>query len=77
MSHSRNNMNEALTDLLFESLVAHVLTPERLVMEHAMLVAILHANVGTEVGEYLTLATVHSQALLTYLLTYSMVQSPS
>jgi nucleolar MIF4G domain-containing protein 1 len=44
-------MNEALTDLLFESLVAHVLTPERRVMEHAMLVAILHANVGTEVGE--------------------------
>ena len=54
MSHSRNNMNEALADLLFESLVAHVLTPERLVMEHAMLVAILHANVGTEVGEYVT-----------------------
>jgi nucleolar MIF4G domain-containing protein 1 len=53
-------MNEALTDLLFESLVAHVLTPERLIMEHAMLVAILHANVGTEVGEYSTLATVLS-----------------
>jgi nucleolar MIF4G domain-containing protein 1 len=52
MAHSRNNMNEALMDLLFESLVAHVLTPERLVMEYAMLVAILHANVGTEVGEY-------------------------
>jgi len=66
MCHSRNNMNEALTDLLFESLVAHVLTPERLVMEHAMLVAVLHANVGTEVGEYLTLATVLSQTICFY-----------
>ena len=27
-----------------------MLTPERLVMEHAVLVAVLHANVGTEVG---------------------------
>jgi nucleolar MIF4G domain-containing protein 1 len=61
-------MNEALTDLLFESLVAHVLTPERLVMEHAMLVAILHANVGTEVGECLTLATVLSQIICFYIL---------
>jgi hypothetical protein len=61
-------MNEALTDLLFESLVAHVLTPERLIMEHAVLVAILHANVGTEVGEYLTLATVLSQTVCCYLM---------
>ena len=68
MSHSRNNMNEALTDLLFESLVAQVLTPERLIMEHAMLVAILHANVGTEVGECLTLVTVHSQVRCFYLI---------
>jgi hypothetical protein len=30
--------------------VQDVLTPERLVMEHIMLVAILHANVGTEVN---------------------------
>jgi nucleolar MIF4G domain-containing protein 1 len=52
-------MNESLTDLLFESLVAQVITPERLIMEHAMLVAILHANVGTEVGQYLTVAATH------------------
>jgi nucleolar MIF4G domain-containing protein 1 len=53
-------MNESLTDLLFESLVAQVVTPERLIMEHAMLVAVLHANVGTEVGQYLTVAISHS-----------------
>jgi nucleolar MIF4G domain-containing protein 1 len=52
-------MNASLTDLLLESLVAEVITPERLVMEHAMLVAILHANVGTEVGQYVTVATTH------------------
>lgn len=60
MSHSRNNMNESLMDLLYESLVSQVITPERLIMEHAMLVAVLHANVGTEVGQYLTAATSHS-----------------
>ncbi|PSN29484.1 hypothetical protein C0J52_23722 [Blattella germanica] len=53
MSHSRNDMNESLTNLLLESLVAPVITPERLIMEHAMLVAILHANVGTEVGAHI------------------------
>jgi hypothetical protein len=37
-------------------------------MEHAMLVAILHANVGTEVGECLTLATVLSQIVWFYLM---------
>jgi nucleolar MIF4G domain-containing protein 1 len=52
-------MNESLTNLLFESLVAEVITPERLIMEHAMLVAILHANVGTEVGQYLNVVTTH------------------
>jgi nucleolar MIF4G domain-containing protein 1 len=34
----------------FSGLVAPVLTPERLVMEHALLISVLHANVGTEVG---------------------------
>jgi nucleolar MIF4G domain-containing protein 1 len=53
-------MNESLTDLLFESLVAEVITPERLIMEHAMLISVLHANVGTEVGQYVTVATTHS-----------------
>lgn len=51
MNNSRNDMNETLTNLLLDSLVTRVLTPERLLMEHVMLVAILHANVGTEVGK--------------------------
>ena len=38
-------------DLLLSSLVHEsALIPARLIMEHCMLVAALHANVGTEVG---------------------------
>eukprot|EP00090_Calanus_glacialis_P014214 TRINITY_DN22941_c0_g1_i1.p1 TRINITY_DN22941_c0_g1~~TRINITY_DN22941_c0_g1_i1.p1 ORF type:complete len:828 (-),score=364.25 TRINITY_DN22941_c0_g1_i1:57-2540(-) len=50
---SRNDVNMTLTDLLMNSLVAPVHTPTRLVMEHVMLLAILHANVGTEVGAHI------------------------
>ena len=39
-----------LVELLMFSLVSPMYTPTRLVMEHMMLLAILHANVGTEVG---------------------------
>jgi len=50
---SRNDLNMTLTDLLMSSLVTPVITPTRLVMEHVMLLAILHANVGTEVGAHI------------------------
>lgn len=52
MSNSRNDMNETLCQLFHEALVSEVLTPERLVMEHAMLIAILHGNVGSEVSAH-------------------------
>ncbi|CAH0394215.1 unnamed protein product [Bemisia tabaci] len=52
MSHSRNSTNEMLFKLFEEAIVAETLTPEKLILEHAMLIAILHANVGTEVGAY-------------------------
>lgn len=48
--HSNNDVNSTLNVCLSESIIAPFLTPERLVMEHAMLVAYLHCNVGTEVG---------------------------
>ncbi|KAH8039097.1 hypothetical protein HPB51_005058 [Rhipicephalus microplus] len=44
------DVNSTLNLCLSESIIAPFLTPERLVMEHAMLVAYLHCNVGTEVG---------------------------
>ncbi|KAJ8911639.1 hypothetical protein NQ315_005984 [Exocentrus adspersus] len=52
MNNSRNDMNETLTSLITESLVSEVITPERLLMEHVILIIILHANVGTEVGAH-------------------------
>lgn len=50
MRNSRHDMNTTLTALICDALISHVLAPERMVMEHALLIAALHANVGTEVG---------------------------
>lgn len=58
MSNSRNNMNVILSKLMMESIVAPVLTPDRLICEHMMLIAILHANIGTEVGAHFLLTIV-------------------
>ncbi|XP_035790197.1 nucleolar MIF4G domain-containing protein 1 homolog [Anopheles albimanus] len=52
MQNARFDMNSTLTSLLLEALVAPTLTPERMVLEHTLLVAILHANVGSEVGSH-------------------------
>lgn len=50
MQNSRNDMNTTLSALICDALISHSLAPERMVMEHALLIAALHANVGTEVG---------------------------
>lgn len=50
MRNSRNDMNTTLSVLICDALISHSLAPERMVMEHALLIAALHANVGTEVG---------------------------
>ncbi|XP_012270111.1 nucleolar MIF4G domain-containing protein 1 [Orussus abietinus] len=55
MANSRNDMNEVLYNLMVEALVLPVLTPDRLVTEHMMLICILHANVGIEVGAHFLL----------------------
>uniref|UniRef100_A0A146LKF4 Nucleolar MIF4G domain-containing protein 1 n=1 Tax=Lygus hesperus TaxID=30085 RepID=A0A146LKF4_LYGHE len=52
MRHSRHDMNNTLLKQFLDSLISPVHTPERLVMEHAMLIAVLHANVGSEVGAF-------------------------
>lgn len=51
-------MNEMLTKLIFEALVLPTMTPDRLIIEHMMLVAVLHANVGSEVGSQFLLTLV-------------------
>ncbi|XP_076439611.1 nucleolar MIF4G domain-containing protein 1-like [Babylonia areolata] len=52
MQHSRASVNQSLFALIKEAVVSPVLTPERLLAEMTMLVAILHGNVGSEVGAY-------------------------
>uniref|UniRef100_A0A182JQZ5 MI domain-containing protein n=1 Tax=Anopheles christyi TaxID=43041 RepID=A0A182JQZ5_9DIPT len=52
MQHSRYDMNSTLTALILEATVVPTLTPERMILEHMLLVAILHANVGSEVGSH-------------------------
>lgn len=58
MSNSRNDMNVTLSKLMMEAIIAPVLTPDRLISEHMMLIAVLHANIGTEVGAHFLLTVV-------------------
>ncbi|XP_051960008.1 nucleolar MIF4G domain-containing protein 1 [Xyrauchen texanus] len=50
MSTSRKDMNDTLTDVLLAACVTPALMPERLLMEHILLVSVLHHTVGLEVG---------------------------
>ncbi|XP_029663405.1 nucleolar MIF4G domain-containing protein 1 homolog [Formica exsecta] len=58
MLNSRNNMNVMLSKLMMESIVVPVLTPDGLICEHMMLITILHANIGTEVGAHFLLTII-------------------
>lgn len=58
MANSRKDMNETLTDILMNACVTAVATPARLLMEHVLLVSILHHNVGIEVGAHFLEAVV-------------------
>lgn len=51
-SNSRNDTNTVLTEIIVDSLVSNVLSKERLVLEHSLLIAILHANIGSEIGAF-------------------------
>lgn len=52
MQNPRHDMNITLTSLIVDSLVSNVLAPERMVLEHMLLIAALHGNVGSEVGAH-------------------------
>ncbi|NXJ14379.1 NOM1 protein, partial [Odontophorus gujanensis] len=58
MANSRKDMNETLTDILMNACVTAVAMPARLMMEHVLLVSILHHTVGTEVGAHVLEAVV-------------------
>lgn len=68
MNNSRNDMSETLTTLMMESLVSEVITPERLLIEHVVLIIVLHANVGTEVGKVESMKAVKNY-IFVYLIT--------
>lgn len=50
MSHSRKDMNDTLTEVLLAACVTPALMPDRLLMEHVLLVSIIHHSVGLEVN---------------------------
>ncbi|XP_067871109.1 nucleolar MIF4G domain-containing protein 1 [Heterodontus francisci] len=52
MTNSRKDMNDTLTDVLLAACVTPALMPNRLMMEHVLLISILHHNVGIEVGAH-------------------------
>ncbi|XP_073344832.1 nucleolar MIF4G domain-containing protein 1 [Pagrus major] len=52
MSCSRKDMNDTLTELLLAACVTPALMPDRLLMEHVLLVSVLHHAVGLEVGAH-------------------------
>ncbi|XP_022099083.1 nucleolar MIF4G domain-containing protein 1-like isoform X2 [Acanthaster planci] len=52
LTNSRNDMNQLLTELVLDSCVGQLLSGDRLVMEHIMLIAVLNASIGTEVGAH-------------------------
>ena len=52
MSCSRKDMSDTLTEVLLAACVTPTLMPDRLLMEHVLLVSILHHAVGLEVSKH-------------------------
>ena len=50
------DMNRILSELILGSCVSISLMPDKLLMEHVMLLAILTSHIGTEVGEWNTVS---------------------
>ncbi|XP_060161016.1 nucleolar MIF4G domain-containing protein 1 isoform X1 [Globicephala melas] len=62
MGHSRKDMNDTLTGVLLTACAPDTAMPARLVMEHVLLVSILHCTVGIEVGAHFLEAVVRKFA---------------
>ncbi|CAL9698103.1 unnamed protein product [Knipowitschia caucasica] len=52
MNCSRKDMNDTLTEVLLAACVTPSLMPDRLLMEHVLLLSVLHHAVGLEVGAH-------------------------
>ncbi|XP_043445608.1 nucleolar MIF4G domain-containing protein 1 [Prionailurus bengalensis] len=58
MAHSRKDMNDTLTGVLLSACAPGAAMPGRLVMEHVLLLSVLHHTVGVEVGAHFLEAVV-------------------
>ncbi|XP_038415760.1 nucleolar MIF4G domain-containing protein 1 isoform X1 [Canis lupus baileyi] len=58
MAHSRKDMNDTLTDILMSACAPDTAMPSRLMMEHVLLLSVLHHTVGVEVGAHFLEAVV-------------------
>ncbi|XP_039693009.1 nucleolar MIF4G domain-containing protein 1 [Pteropus medius] len=58
MAHSRKDVSDTLTGALLSACAPAVPVPSRLVMEHVLLVSVLHHTVGVEVGAHFLEAVV-------------------
>ncbi|KAM6978089.1 nucleolar MIF4G domain-containing protein 1-like [Aplochiton taeniatus] len=52
MSSSRKDMNDTLTDVILAACITPTLMSDRLLMEHVLLISVLHHTVGLEVGAH-------------------------
>ncbi|XP_063699856.1 nucleolar MIF4G domain-containing protein 1 homolog [Culicoides brevitarsis] len=52
MQNARYDMNTTLSELICSALVSNVIAKERMVLEHMLVVAVLHANIGSEIGAF-------------------------
>nr|XP_054766805.1 nucleolar MIF4G domain-containing protein 1-like [Lytechinus pictus] len=50
LTNSRNDMNETLCALIQDACISSTITPDRLVMEHVLLISVLHSVIGSEVA---------------------------
>ncbi|XP_040290126.1 nucleolar MIF4G domain-containing protein 1 [Bufo bufo] len=53
MTNSRKDMNETLTNVVLSACITPAKMPDRLMMEHVLLISILHHTVGIEVGAHI------------------------
>ncbi|XP_069816604.1 nucleolar MIF4G domain-containing protein 1 [Dendropsophus ebraccatus] len=53
MTNSRKDMNDVLSGVLLNACITPAKMPDRLMMEHVLLISILHHTVGIEVGAHI------------------------
>ncbi|XP_063777970.1 nucleolar MIF4G domain-containing protein 1 [Pseudophryne corroboree] len=53
MANSRNDMNETVASIVLSACITPAKMPDRLMMEHVLLISVLHNTVGIEVGAHI------------------------